>query len=83
MKMIAHETPGMDLPAGFLARLAERVEEATTVSVVAEDRLAMVAAAHEVVDDPANWTRNDLGMNETGANPIRSVKPIVDCETPW
>jgi hypothetical protein len=50
MKMIVHETPSMELPAGFLAGFAEGGEEGAAVLIVTKDGLAPVAAIDEVVD---------------------------------
>ena len=41
--MIGHETPGMNLPAGFGAGFAEGLEEEFAVFVAEEDGLAAVA----------------------------------------
>ena len=49
-EMIAHETPGMDAPLGLGARLGEGFQEADAVGVIAEDRLAAIAAVQDVVD---------------------------------
>lgn len=43
MKMIAHETIGMDLPASPAAGLTEGLDEPRSVSIVAKDRFASVA----------------------------------------
>ena len=40
----------MELPAGFLARLAVRVEEAAAVEVIAEDGFAAVIPVHQMID---------------------------------
>ena len=50
MKMIGHEAPGMDLPAGFGAGFAEGLEEDFAIFFAEEDRLAAVAAVHDVVN---------------------------------
>ena len=50
MKMIAHETPGMELPAGLVAGFAKGGEEGAPILIVAKDRFAPVAAIHDVVD---------------------------------
>jgi hypothetical protein len=50
MKMIGHETIGVDLPAGFLAGLAEGKEKALTVEVVLENGFTAVAAIHHMID---------------------------------
>ena len=62
VKMIAHETPGMELPPGLLAGFTKGGEEGAPILIVAKDRLAPVAAIHEVVDGPrilnAQWPRH-------------------------
>jgi len=50
MKMISHQAPGMNLPAGFGAGFAQRGEELLPVVIVAEDRLAMITPIHHVID---------------------------------
>jgi hypothetical protein len=50
VEVIAHQTPGVDLPIGFFAGLAEGFEEQLAVFGAAEDLLLMVAAIHDVVD---------------------------------
>ena len=59
--MIAHETPGMELPSGFGAGFAQGGEEAATVEVIAKDRFAQVAAIHEVVD--GSWKFSKLARH--------------------
>jgi len=50
MKVIGHETIGVDLPIGLGAGLAERIEEEETIGIVPEDRFTAIAAVHDVVD---------------------------------
>jgi hypothetical protein len=50
MKMIAHETPGMNAPAGPGGSFGEGFEEANVVVVIAEDGLTAVATIHDEVD---------------------------------
>jgi hypothetical protein len=52
MEMIAHEAKGVHLPVGLGAGLTERGEKALAVFIIKEDRLAAVAAIHDVVDRP-------------------------------
>ena len=52
VKVVAHETPCVDLPVGFLASLPEGLQKQLAVFVGAEDRLAMVAAVHDVINGP-------------------------------
>jgi hypothetical protein len=44
MKVIAHQTPGVDLPIGFLAGVAQRFQKQFAVFVRAKNRLLMIAA---------------------------------------
>src|SRR5260370_39698703 len=50
MKMISHQTPGVDLPVGFCAGLAQRLEEPLPIQIVVENGFASIAAIHDVVD---------------------------------
>ena len=45
-----YETPGMNAPLGLGARLGEGFQEEEAVGVIAEDRLAAIAAVQDVVD---------------------------------
>ena len=74
MKLIAHETPGMELPAGFLACLAERVEEAAAVEVIAEDGFAAVTPVHQMIDGSGK-------LDAQRAEPIpESTRPNRHCK---
>lgn len=48
--MIAHQHVGVDAPTGFCAGIAEGLEPEDAILVIAEDRVALIAATHEVVD---------------------------------
>jgi hypothetical protein len=50
MKMISHQTPGVDLPVRFCTGLAERLEEPLSIQIVVENGFAPIAAIHDVVD---------------------------------
>ena len=50
MKMIRHETKRVDLPGRLRASIGQRFEKRFAVEVVAENILATVAAAHDVID---------------------------------
>ena len=50
MKMIGHEAPGVDLPAGLGAGFADGLEEEFAVFVAEEDGLAAVDAVHDVIN---------------------------------
>jgi hypothetical protein len=47
--MIGHEAKSMDLPAGFLASLAQRLQKIMPVDIAQIDGLPTVAPAHDVV----------------------------------
>ena len=50
MKMIVHETIGMNLPVGLGTNLAESDQKTLPINVVAEDRLATVTSIEEVIN---------------------------------
>ena len=50
MKMIGHETPAMNLPAGLPANFAQGFEEAEPVLIIAEDDFTAVSAIEDVVN---------------------------------
>jgi len=50
VKMIAHQTIGMHLPIGLLARLGQCLEEILPVHIVHIDVLAPIPTAHHMVD---------------------------------
>jgi hypothetical protein len=50
MKMIAHETPGMQLPIGLCANFGEGSQKALAICIILEDRLTAITAIHHVVD---------------------------------
>ena len=52
MKMIRHETIGMDLPTGLAAGLGEGVQKPLTIQVVAENKFATVTAVQDMVNRP-------------------------------
>ncbi|MCG3775204.1 MAG: hypothetical protein JW395_2033 [Nitrospira sp.] len=48
--MVTHQTIGMHLPIGLLARLGQSLEEILPVNIVQINVLAPVPAAHHMVD---------------------------------
>jgi hypothetical protein len=50
VKMVAHEAPGVELKAGFVAGFGKGFEKIKAVDFVVKDVLRAVAAIHEVVD---------------------------------
>ena len=47
--MVGHQTIGMHLPGGFLARFGQRLDEILPIHVIQEDVLPPVAPAHEMI----------------------------------
>ncbi len=52
VKVIAHQAPSIDLPAGFLAGLLQGTEKYFPILVILENRLPPVAMAHQVINGP-------------------------------
>jgi hypothetical protein len=50
MKMVAHQTIGMDLPIGLLASLREGLQEILAIDVIQENVLLPITAAHDVIN---------------------------------
>jgi len=50
MKVVAHQTIRMHLPAGLFAGLPQRLKEPVAILVVLEDGVATVATVHNVID---------------------------------
>ena len=50
MKMVAHETPGMDLPGRLGASLAQRCEKQFAVLIIVKDIFMPIATIHHVID---------------------------------
>jgi hypothetical protein len=50
MEVVAHETPGVNLPVGLFTRLLQRFHQELVVDIVHEDGLAAVSTIHHVVD---------------------------------
>ena len=44
--------PFMDLPAGFVARLAEGFKKTPAILIVFENRLPPISPVHDVIDRP-------------------------------
>ena len=49
MKMIGHEAPGVELPAGLLAGFIEGFQEELAIPVCLENGFATIATVHDVV----------------------------------
>src|SRR4051812_28900825 len=47
--MVAHEAISMHLPAGFLARFGQRLNEVLPINVIQKDVLTPISSAHDVV----------------------------------
>ena len=86
-EMMAHETIGVNLPAGLHASFAERAHERAPIVVVAKDRLTMIAATHQVVDSSrifdAQWTWRDGSFGLGSWPDLVSGAAIVNCEDPF
>jgi hypothetical protein len=50
MKVMPHQTIGVNQPAGFRARLGQRGDKRLPILVVAEDRLPPVPAIQHVIN---------------------------------
>lgn len=74
--MIVHETPGMKLPAGLVAGFAKGGEEGAALDIIAKDRLAPVAAIHEVAD--GSWKLNAQRSWHRSRKPSKLAR-IVNC----
>jgi hypothetical protein len=75
MKMISHETKGMELPAGLVTGFAEGMEEAAPILVIFEDRFAAVPPIHQMIDGAG-----ELDAQRSGHGPSTSdARPIVNC----
>ena len=48
--MVAHQAPGVDLPAGLGTSFAEGAQEGLPIGVVAEDGFAEISPIHDVVN---------------------------------
>ena len=53
MKMIRHQAKRIHLPAGFVAGLAQRAEEALPILIIPENRFPPVPAIHHMINRPA------------------------------
>jgi len=64
--MITHETPGMELPTGYLAGFTKGIEEAAAILIVVENGFTPVRAIHQVVDGPGklNAQRSRHGVSD-------------------
>jgi len=49
MIVVSHEHVGVNLPAGLLTRLTQRLQKALPVPVILENLLPVVAARHDVI----------------------------------
>jgi hypothetical protein len=50
MKVVPHQTIGVNREAGLSACLAQGLEEIVAIPFVQEDRLALVSPAHDVIN---------------------------------
>jgi len=93
---VAHQHLGVNAPAGFLAGLPQSFQEPPPVGVVPEDRLAVVAPRHHVIDGTlkldsrSSWhtisaSRAALEFNEKLNEDLisRSRDQILGSRGPW
>jgi hypothetical protein len=77
MKVVGHETIGVDLPAGLPTRLPERFHETQAILVILEDGLTAVAAIHHMVEGArileAKFTSHD-GRLRKDENAVKCQK---------
>ena len=59
MVMVAHQAPGMHLPAGFLARFGQGFDEIVPVHIVQKDVVAPVTPAHHTCPAVARVKADD------------------------
>jgi hypothetical protein len=52
MKMIAHQTIGMHLPAGLLTRGTQGLEKTFSIQIVSKNLLTPIAPAHQMINSP-------------------------------
>lgn len=52
MKMIPHQTKGVNLPAGFGTSLAEGFQKALPILIILENLRAPIPAIHHVINRP-------------------------------
>jgi hypothetical protein len=50
MKMIRHEDIGVNLPARFVASLAQRLNQALAIGIIHDDPFAPITAIHDVIN---------------------------------
>src|SRR6185295_3170362 len=87
MKVIGHQTIGVDLPIGLGTRLAKGIEEEEAIGVVAEDGFPAVAAVHEVVDSPfifqAEFAGHELNLQSAIKYVNTKNRPLSDPFPNW
>ena len=52
MKVVFHQTIGVNQEAGLSARLGQRLEKIVAIPLIQKDRLALVSPAHDVINRP-------------------------------
>jgi hypothetical protein len=72
VKVIVHQTPGMHLPVGFNAALAQGLHEASPVCVVLENGFAPVPAVHQVANRP-RIMRSEFSRHVPSLTPTRHL----------
>ena len=64
MEVVAHEAPGMDLPASLGCDLSEEIEEHAPILIIGKDIPARITARHEVIRRA--WKLNTLMPSHAG-----------------
>ena len=82
MKVIGHQTIGVDLPIGLGTGLAKGIEEEEAIGIVAKDGFPAVAAVHEVVDRPfifqPEFARHELNLQSAIKYVNTKNRPLSD-----
>lgn len=81
--MIGHEDIGVNLPAGLGARLGKGFDKALAVRIVEEDRLAPVAAIHDVVDRTGILDSQLAGHDARMARAVSHLFPNLNSRFPY
>jgi hypothetical protein len=75
MKVVLHQTIGMDREARLPARLGQGLDEIVAISLVQEDRLAPVAPAHDVINRSCIFHAHLARHDRILPSPLPSRKP--------
>jgi hypothetical protein len=75
--MIAHQAIGVHLPARLLAGFGEGPQETPAILVIRENRLASIAAIHDMVDGPRILYTQLAGHGASYQKPASFVNLVV------